>query len=83
MRFKRGDREFELLKGSDASHDTVYLELNEMVSGNSHTVLFGEKTEGGAYRFLSLQHIGGRASEPILLPLELVEEFIGWMKNML
>jgi len=83
MAFERDGRRYELLEGSDVRNDTVYLELNDITEGESRTVLFGEKSEDGEYRFLSLENLGGPAKQPLFLPLNLVEEFISWMRQRL
>ena len=80
---ERNGRRYELLRGSDVRHDTVYLELNDVTNGESQTVLFGEKTESGEYRLLSCTNRGPSVPEPLLVPVELVEEFIRWMREQL
>lgn len=54
-------------------------------------VLFGEKNEAGEYRFLvdgydtlwRTNSMGANGQAPTLIPLELVEDFVAWMKNRL
>jgi hypothetical protein len=83
MTFERDERRYELLKGSDVGNDTVYLELNDITEGESKTVLFGEKSGDGKYRLLSVENPGSPIHRPLLLPLDLVEDFISWMKERL
>lgn len=92
MRFERGGRKYELLFGSDIDRDTFFLELRDVTEGEAGVVvLFGEKDEEGEYRFLVHGYdalwdeavMGTNSQAPIFLPLELVEDFVAWMKDRL
>ena len=76
MQFEHRNRKYELIKGSDVGNDTMYLELNDITNGQPQYVLFGEKTSDGELRFLSLVNKSLSSEEPILLPIDLVENFI-------
>jgi hypothetical protein len=81
MFIKRNGRKYELITVSQP--DCRSLELSDVTRGEARIVLLGKLTEDGRYHFLSLIHRGEPAGEPMFLPLELVEEFISWMKERL
>lgn len=80
MLLERNGRKYELIT---VSGDCRSLEPSDITEGEPKTVLIGQLTEDGQYQFLSLVNRGEPADEPVFLPLELVEEFISWMKERL
>ncbi len=92
MTFGREGRKYELILGSDIDRDTFFLELRDITEGEAGVVvLFGEKNAEGEYRFLvagydalwNVNSMGTNSQAPIFIPLELVEHFVGWMKDRL
>lgn len=92
MKFEREGRKYELILGSDIERDTFYLELRDITGGEAgEVVLFGEKNEEGECRFLigdydtlwNKDSMVTSGQAPIFIPLELVEDFVAWMKGRL
>lgn len=81
MLLERNGRKYELTTVSEP--DCRSLELSDVSEQEPQTVLIGRLTDDGQYQFLSLVHRGEAADAPMFLPLELVEEFISWMKERL
>jgi len=81
MLLERNGKKYELITVSET--DCRVLELSDVSEGEPQTVLIGQLTDDGQYQFLSLVNRGEAADAPVFLPLELVEEFISWMKEKL